>query len=152
MDLRARTLHLLDVEYLGCGWMRSAEDLRLVLARYRPSVDWHEGDHLVGAASHWVYLRIAFDAPSDLRLLPAGGGPDAADLRLLDEVSQIDTTRYGRLVVASGDHRFTNLVVELSAGDTEVWVAGYGFNTARCLAARADRVIDLTDTTLALAA
>jgi hypothetical protein len=30
-------------------------------------------------------VHLAFDVPSDLRLLPVGGGPDAADLRLLDE-------------------------------------------------------------------
>ena len=152
MEPSERTLHLLDVEYLGCGWMSSGGDLALVLRRYRESVGWRRGDHLVGAASHWVYVRIAWDVPSDMRLLPAGGGPDAADIRLIAEARTIDTTRYGRVVVASGDHRFTDLVVDLTADHTEVWIAGYGFNTARRLAAAADRVIDLTDARLALAA
>ncbi len=151
MDLATRTLHLLDVEYLGCGPTLTAADLDLVLDRYRPLAHWHEGDHLVGAASTWTYVRIAFDTPSDLRLLPAGGGPDAADLRLIDEAHTIDVTRYGRVVIASGDHRFTALAHEL-ADRLEVWVAGYGFNTARSLAASADRVIDLCDIPLALAA
>jgi hypothetical protein len=153
MDLATRALHLLDVEYLGCGPTFSAGDLDLVLERYRTSAEWHEGDHLVGAASNWVYVRIAFDlAATDIRLIPAGGGPDAADLRLIDEAHTIDVTRYGRVVIASGDHRFTDLAIELTGRDIEVWVAGYGFNTARRLAAAADRVIDLTDAPLALAA
>lgn len=55
-----RALHLLDVEYLGLGPTVTADDLALVLEHYRPLVGWHEGDHLVGAASHHVYERIAF--------------------------------------------------------------------------------------------
>lgn len=152
MELTTRTLHLLDVEYLGCGPTATAGDLGLVLDRYRTSADWHVGDHLVGAASNWMYVRIAFDLPVDVRLLPAGGGPDAADLRLIDEAQAIDVTRYGRVVIASGDHLFTDLADELTAQDIEVWVAGYGFNTARCLAASADHVVDLAEATLALAA
>ncbi|HEY1118493.1 MAG TPA: hypothetical protein VGE43_12355, partial [Acidimicrobiales bacterium] len=74
-----RALHLLDVEYLGLGPRVTADDLTLVLDHYRPLADWHVGDHLVGAASTFVYERIAFDL-TGLRLLPAGGGPDAADL------------------------------------------------------------------------
>lgn len=73
-----RALHLLDVEYLGLGPQVTAGDLALVLDRYRGAVDWHLGDHLVGAASNFVYERIAWDC-DDIRLLPAGGGPDAAD-------------------------------------------------------------------------
>lgn len=140
-----RALHLLDVEYLGFGPWLSAADLALVLGRYRSEADWHLGDHLVGAASNWVYERIAFDCPSDIRLLPAGGGPDAADLRLIDEATQvIDLTRYDRVVVASGDHLFG--IVADAAHDlgVEVWAAAYAFNLARSLAESVDRVIDLT--------
>lgn len=145
MKCRWRTLHLLDVEYLGCGPDMRAGDLELVLDLYRPMVDWQEGDILVGAASNWVYVRVAFDLPGDVRLLPAGGGPNAADRRLIDEAHHLDLTRYDRIVVASGDHGFTPLVDEIQELGLEVWVAGYGFNTARVLAESADVVIDLTD-------
>ena len=138
-----RTLHLLDVEYLGLGPGVVAGDLVLVLDRYRPAVGWHRGDHLVGAASHWVYRRIAFDVPSDLRLLPAGGGPDAADRRLADEAGVIDLTRYDRVVVASGDHFFLDLVGAVRAAGIPAWVAAYGFNTAGALRRAADRFVDL---------
>lgn len=80
------------------------------------------------------------------------GGPDAADLRLIDEALWTDVTRYGRVVIASGDHRFTDLAIRLTAQDIEVWVAGYEFNTSGRLAASADHVIDLTDACLAMAA
>ena len=140
-----RALHLLDVEYLGLGPTVTAGDLALVLERYRPVADWHVGDHLVGAASHFTYRRIAFDCDRDLRLLPAGGGPDAADLRLIDEATQvIDLARYDRVVVASGDHIFGIVADAAHALGVEVWVAAYGFSLARSLAAAVDHVVDLT--------
>lgn len=45
MDLHERTLHLLDVEYLGGGWLHSGDGLALVLQRYRDTVGWRDGDH-----------------------------------------------------------------------------------------------------------
>ena len=64
-----RTLHLLDVEYLGARPAFSAADLDLVLDRYRPKVGCSPHDHLVGAASNWVYKRIAFDLDPAVRCL-----------------------------------------------------------------------------------
>lgn len=140
-----RALHLLDVEYLGCGPTLSADDLALVLRTYRVRADWHVGDHLVGAASTYVYEQLAFDAPSDLRFLPAGGGPDAADLRLIDEATHvIDLTRYDRIVVASGDHIFGAVADAARELGIEVWAVAYTFNLARSLAESVDRVVDLT--------
>lgn len=46
-----RALHLLDVEYLGCGPTLSADDLALVLRTYRVRADWHVGDHIFSAAN-----------------------------------------------------------------------------------------------------
>jgi hypothetical protein len=139
-----RALHLLDVEYLGLGPTVSAGDLALVLDRYRPLADWHVGDHLVGAASTFVYQRIAFDL-TGLRLLPAGGGPDAADLRLIDEATNvIDLARYDRVVVASGDHIFGIVADVAHALGVEVWAAAYAFNLAGSLARAVDHVVDLT--------
>lgn len=140
-----RALHLLDVEYLGLGPTVTADDLTLVLARYRPLADWHLGDHLVGAASHFVYEQVAFECPSDVRLLPAGGGPDAADLRLIDEATHvIDLARYDRVVVASGDHIFGLVADAAHDLGVEVWAAAYEFNLARSLAESVDRIVDLT--------
>jgi hypothetical protein len=140
-----RALHLLDVEYLGLGPKLTPRDLELVLRHYRCQADWHVGDHLVGAASHFTYRRIAFDCDSDLRLLPAGRGPDAADLRLIDEATHvIDLTRYDRIVVASGDHIFGVVADTAHELGLEVWAAAYEFNLARSLAAAVDHVVDLT--------
>ena len=142
--METRTLHLLDVEYLGGGPTFSAADLDLVLDRYRPEVGCSPHDHLVGAASNWVYKRIAFDLDPAVRLIPAGGGPDAADIRLIDEAHLIDLTRYDRVVIASGDHRFTDLAIEIHDLGVEVWAAGYRFNTSRRLACAVDRTVDLS--------
>lgn len=144
-----RTLHLLDVEYLGARPTFSAADLDLVMDRYRPMVGCSNHDHLVGAASNWVYKRIAWDIDPAIRLIPAGWGPDAADIRLIDEAHTIDLTRYDRVVIASGDHRFTDLAVEVHDLGLEIWAAGYWFNTSRRLAGAVDRAIDLSDYGLA---
>ena len=145
MGIEGRALHLLDIEYLGCGPECSGHDIGLVMDRYRAAADWHEGDHLVGAVSTWVWKRIAFDAPRDIRLLAAGGGSDAADIRLIDEAHAIDLTRYERVVIASGDLILAGLADELHQLDIEAWIVGYRFNTARCLVDTADRVVDLRD-------
>jgi hypothetical protein len=143
--IEGRALHLLDVEYLGCGPTLSPADLALILEHYRAVADWTLGDHLVGAASNWTYEHLAWDVPSDLRLLPAGAGPDAADLRLIDEATHvIDLTRYDRIVVASGDHIFGIVADAARQLGVEVWAAAYGFNLARSLAESVDVVVDLT--------
>ena len=80
----------------------------------QPIRDMYDGgvkytDHLVGAASNWVYERIAFDCPSDLRLLPAGGGPDAAGRPKHQhplaglELAPMEQTHVGRLERAVED-------------------------------------------------
>lgn len=139
-----RNLHLLDVEYLGCGPSMRPGDLSLVLRRYRPLTRWHRGDIILGAASTYVYKRIAFDIPGDIRLVPAGAGADAADDRLIDEARHLDLTRYDRVVVGSGDGRFVAVLRQCSALGLQTCVAGYRFNMARVLVAEATEVVDLT--------
>lgn len=138
-----RTLHLLDIEYLGCGPQVSAHDIDLILGVYKVCVDWRRGDIAVGAVSTWVYKRIAFDLAGDVRLLPAGGGPDAADLRIIEEAHTIDLTRYDRVIIGSGDHGFADLAAEIRSQCVPVAAAGYRFNMARQLVDAVDEVIDL---------
>lgn len=138
-----RSLHLLDVEYLGCGPTLSATDLALVMRVYRRRTAWHVGDLVVGAASTWVYRQIAFDAPTDIRLLNAGSGPDAADLCLIDEARDTDLTRFERVVIASGDHRFTGLAHHAHRLGIVVVAAGYSFNMASRLRRAVDDVVVL---------
>lgn len=139
-----RSLHLLDVEYLGCGPWIGVHDLALIMRHYRLVVGVGEHDHLVGAVSTRVWKRIVFDAPTEIRLLPAGGGPDAADRRLIDEAEVIDLTRYDRLVIGSGDHIFGSVLDRASDLGVATAVAGYGFNTSRVLRHLADDVLDLS--------
>lgn len=138
-----RTIHLLDIEYLGCGPEVSGADLGLVLGRYAMAIDVADGDLLVGAASTWVWRRVAFDLPSRIRFLPAGSGPDAADLRLLEEAEVLDLTRFDRLALGSGDHIFTDLVLDVTGAGMGATVVSYRFNTAQSLVEAADDVVDL---------
>lgn len=65
-------------------------------------------------------------------------------MRLIDEATHVDLTRYDRVVVASGDHLFGIVVDAAHALGVEVWAAAYAFNLARSLAESVDRVVELT--------
>jgi hypothetical protein len=102
---------------------------------------WHEDDLRVGAASHYVMRRVMFDLPRDLRKLPAGGGPDAADARLLEDVDpEWVAERFDRVVIGSGDHIFTEMAIDLRERGLRTCAVGYEDNMARRLRLAVDEV------------
>lgn len=141
-DMREkRALHVLDLEYLGHGPACTGPDLDRALGSFRELAGWGNCDQALGAASHWVCKRVAFDLHQSMRLLPAGGGPDAADHCLLDNIDPAWVAkRFGRVVIGSGDHIFQDLIIDLRDRSVDIWVIGYRHNIARCLRAAADRV------------
>lgn len=122
MDLpRGRTLHVIDVENLVGG---SAVDLDAVapaLAAYRRSVAVAEIDHVVlGTGPRLAFAAKVAWPGAQLRV---GRGVDGADRALLTALeSRFVAARYGRVVVASGDHAFCGLVSSLRALGTAVVV------------------------------
>jgi hypothetical protein len=101
-----RALHLVDVENLMGGPSTGIDQMVDALERYRIAAPFSAGDHVVIAAN----LAIALDAKvawPEARLL-ARGGPDGADIALLEEVANVQfiSTRYDTIVVGSGDGVF----------------------------------------------
>ncbi|WP_426571335.1 NYN domain-containing protein [Aquihabitans sp. McL0605] len=137
-----RAMHLLDIEYLVGGPAKAeGADVQGLVTQFRSTAEWHGNDLMIGAASHWCYQRLAFDMPSDVRFLPAGGGPDAADLQLLGEIDPVWVAeRADRVVVGSGDHIFEDLIIDLRNEGVEVWAVGHRHNMARRLQMVADEV------------
>ena len=146
-----RSLHVLDLEYIGQGPGCNGTYLAEMVRRYRIVSETDTIlDLTIGAASHYVYKRVAFDLPSDMRNLPAGGGPDAADLRLLAEVDPQDVgDRFDQVVIGSGDHIFADLALAIGGAGARTMAVGYAYNMSRKLAAAVDEVRYLDDWRLA---
>lgn len=137
-----RTLHVIDIEYLVDGQPSGALAAR-ALDLYDHDIDWHAGDLVVSAASHYFCERVAFDVAHRLRVMPAGGGPDAADLAILEQVEVIDLTRFDRVAVASGDHFFEHVIDLTHVAGRPAVAAGYRRNLSPRLVRAADEVVYL---------
>jgi hypothetical protein len=139
-----RTYHVLDLENLACGELLDGHDCSRVLAAYDEAVGRSVIDLTVAATSNVHYERVAFELPTDIRIVPAGGGLDAADDCLLDLVDPgFVARRFERVVIGSGDGTFAELAVRLRRYGCEVWVVAYSWTLSSRLARAADRTIEL---------
>lgn len=150
-----RTLHVIDLENLVGGTDASPGDLRAAWDAYRGhGIGIADDDHVIIATSSHV-ARVAWFA------LPATGiqrlvrdGQDGADLALIDAVDVPHAaTRYGRISLASGDHAFTQLVLEAKSHRMRVQlVIGRGQPSRELMAACTARTWLRLDPTVGLAA
>jgi len=127
-----RTLHLVDLENLAGGSGVGDVDVDQALARYERVVRVRPVDHRIVACGR----RLAFQAKDRWSgaLVKAAHGVDGADRALLAEAGPAFVrSHYDRVVVASGDHGFTELVVELDAGGVDVCVVSRRDSLARRL-------------------
>jgi hypothetical protein len=117
---KGRTLHLVDVENLLGDPHSSEAAVRMVLARYR-RMHLRSGDQVVIAANPQMGVKAKMAWPE--ALVRWAVGPDGADNALLAEAQPDDIARrFDRLVVASGDHIFAQLVKDVKARGVAVLV------------------------------
>jgi hypothetical protein len=117
---RGRTLHLVDVENLLGNPYSSEAAVAEVLARYR-RCHLRDGDHVIIAANPHLGFKAKMAWPE--ALVRWGRGSDGADKALLAEANPTDIARrFDRLVVASGDHIFVELVKQVRARGVAVIV------------------------------
>lgn len=131
-----RWLHLIDAENL-CGTGDPTEgEMRRVHDAYVDMMRPGPEDHtIVGAGRRSGFVAGAGWPGARLVL---GSGPDGADLALLDSLRAPDEVvqRFDGVVVASGDHIFSDLVLDLTdAGGTVVVVWGEGALSRRLVGA-----------------
>lgn len=110
--LPGRTLHLIDVENLVGEDRTRAEFFLQAAEAYVGAGRVHDGDHLVvgSDASLAFVVREAFPHAR----LVTGRGENGADNALIRAVDvQFAESHYDRVVVASGDHVFADLVRHL---------------------------------------
>lgn len=108
-----RALFLIDVENL-CAQPRwaGAEEALTAITTALFVGDWREGDHVRIAANPRLVADFVWHVDVESRIYPRWG-PDGADRALLEHLSPgFVADRYDRLVVASGDHIFADLVTD----------------------------------------
>lgn len=140
-----RTLHLVDLENVVGDPFPDVAVARAALLDCLERTGWQDGDHVCVAGNPWVLTPIAFDPPVPMRALPARG-VDGADLALLATAdARFVARRFERLVVASGDHIFRDLVADVLAAGRRVVVASVPRSRAAVLAATGADLVDLVD-------
>ena len=131
-----RAFHLVDIENLLGGPTDDVDRLRAAWQCYKPLV--RPGDAVVIGGSGFTFAHAAFVLPRSVRWVMRRGGPDAADLALLEDA--YDAThvarRYEWLVMGSADAIFAGAAVEAKRRGMRVWsVRGRGLGTAiECVA------------------
>ena len=106
IDVRTRTLHLVDIENLLGGPQAETDEIERVFARYIALAGWRPGDIVNIAANPALALKFVWDPPVESSVHTACG-TDGADLALLAHAApEFVERRAGRLVIGSGDHAF----------------------------------------------
>jgi len=118
-----RWLHLVDAENLCGTGNPSDHEMRAVHAAYVDRLRPGPLDHMIVGASHHSGFVAGHGWPG--AKLVFGSGPDGADLALLNALWPVDemVQRFDGVVIASGDHIFTDLVVDLTGAGGTVAVA-----------------------------
>lgn len=146
-----RSLHLIDVENLAGMARPSEREVDRALMRYRTAIAVGPDDHVVLATNRTTAMSAGWSWPGPL-VRPASGA-DGADLALLAEADPDDVARrFDRVVIASGDHLFTDRVIDLRRRGVEVEVLARPGSMANSLRLAADVVRLLPDETAAVAA
>ena len=119
---RGRSLHLVDVENLAGGTTFGEVDVAVIAAAYGPVASIGPNDLVVVASSHFTAVQTWFGWGGGVRRL-IRSGPDGADLALLEvlETERV-ATRFGRVVIGSGDRIFAEPAAWLQAQDVDVTV------------------------------
>lgn len=122
-----RTLHLVDIENLvgePIAW--TDKNVEAVFFEYLQEANWQPGDSLVVASNPELMGRLAFKLSAIPHRSLCATGPDAADNLLINAVPAEIADRYGRIVVGSGDHAFTQLLTGLQGHASTLVVYGVG--------------------------
>ena len=122
-----RTLHLVDIENLvgePVAW--TDKNVEAVFFEYLQEANWQPGDSLVVASNPGLMGLLAFKLSAIPHRSLCATGPDAADNLLINAVPTEIADRYGRIVVGSGDHAFTQLLTGLQGHASTLVVYGVG--------------------------
>ena len=135
INVRTRTLHLVDIENLLGGPLVEADEVERVIDRYLALASWQPGDIVNIAANPGLAVKFAWNLPVECSVHTARGA-DGADIALLAHAApEFVERRAGRLVIGSGDHAF--IPRALAARERGVGVLVIGRSRSLCSGWRA---------------
>lgn len=125
--IRPRTLHLIDLENLLAGRV-DTDTVADIWDEYRQVTGMRWDDHVIVAVSKRNAAATFFALPETVQRVIGSNGPDGADLALISAVDiNWAVKRFGQVMVATGDHIFTDTTTGLrAAGLPVVQVIGGG--------------------------
>lgn len=114
-SIRPRTLHLVDLENLVAGVV-TEQSVSAAWQEYRRVLGVRWNDHVVVSVSEKNALAAFLALPGTIQRVMGRNCPDGADLELIAAVDLgWAQTRFQQVVMASGDHIFTDLARDLSS-------------------------------------
>jgi hypothetical protein len=114
-----RVLHVVDIENLAGTGDPSLDLVSQVQDWYLTTLGFGADDQVVMASSHHGFLNVALGWPHARYRVRSGR--DGADLELLDVLEHENVaTRFGHVIIASGDGGFCGVARSLAASG--VWV------------------------------
>ena len=137
-----RTLHCIDAENLSGASLVLAPRLSAMYANYREHVEVGPMDQTIVSASHYNALAVGVSWPEGRYRWRSG--ENGADLELISAVKdQVQQSKFDRVVLASGDGIFGDLVVWLKSRGIHVTVVGLAGAISTNLRFLADKVVVL---------
>ena len=132
-----RTLHLVDLENLMNGPLSGPAALENASAAYRAAMPIDEHDHVIVGVNPALAVLAKAEWPSSR--LAVRGGPDGADIALLETVKHVNfvASRYDQAVIGSGDGVFEVAVSAYRNCGVPVGVVARASNLAYVLGAAA---------------
>lgn len=116
-----RALHWVDIENLAGNPAADADRITRIWAAYRGGVPISKSDHVVVASCSQFAKTAWFVLPATGIQRRVRDGADGAELALLDEFDvEATARRFDRLVIASGDGRFTEAALTARAAGLHV--------------------------------
>ena len=137
-----RTLHVVDIENLAGGPMLSLVQVNELQGWYMARLGFGADDQVVMASSHLTFLNAALGWPHARYRVRSG--PNGADHELLDVLEHEDVAaRFSRVVIGSGDWRFSRAAASLAERGVRVTVVSRRGSLAAVLARAAQDVVYL---------
>jgi len=143
---RYRRLHLVDIENLIGNPHPSTSHIRKCQTRYLDIAHPGEFDLVVVGCSHWYAKLVMFDWRGPRFVVRSG--PDGADMALIEAWSDLaaSTERFAEVLIASGDHIFTDLSSRIAAEGIPVTVISRPEALALNLRMAAGRILSFDET------
>jgi hypothetical protein len=133
-----RQLTVVDIENLIGGAVLHADDVSWARQRLTTATNLASDDQVVIGTSHVGLIHVGTTWTHQRYVV--GSGPNGADHALLDVLAEDLPTKYGRVILASGDGIFTEAVTTLTSSGVHVHVVALRDRLSRRLRMAASQV------------